>query len=59
MTRVRLGATRVIDDREPAAHARERDAARLGEMRDLIRAFAALPAEAGTAADGAAFTARQ
>jgi methyl-accepting chemotaxis protein len=60
MTRVRLGATRVIDEREPAAQARarERNEARIGEMRDLIRAFAALPSEAGTAADVAAFTTR-
>ncbi|MCJ2089432.1 methyl-accepting chemotaxis protein [Methylobacterium sp. E-005] len=60
MTRVRLGATRVIDETEPSAHtrARERNAARIGAMQDLIRAFAALPAEPGTAAAFAAFTER-
>ncbi|MEL6061589.1 MULTISPECIES: methyl-accepting chemotaxis protein [unclassified Methylobacterium] len=60
MTRVRLGATRVIDETEPSAHARaqERNAARIGAMQDLIRAFAALPAEPGAAADFTAFTER-
>ena len=60
MTRVRLGATRVIGETEPSAHARakERNAARIGAMQDLIRAFATLPAEPGTAADFAAFTGR-
>ncbi|SFV02116.1 methyl-accepting chemotaxis protein [Methylobacterium sp. 174MFSha1.1] len=57
MTRVRLGATRVIDEAEPAARARaaERNAARIDEMRGLIRDFAKLPADGETAATFAGF----
>ncbi len=46
MTRVRLGATRVIDEADPAAYARarERNQARIGEMQKLIAAFTARPA---------------
>jgi methyl-accepting chemotaxis protein len=58
MTRVRLGATRVIDEAEPHAHAqaRERNEARIREMQDLIGRASALPAGPETAASLAAFT---
>jgi methyl-accepting chemotaxis protein len=60
MTRVRLGATRVIDETEPHAHAqaRERNAARIAEMQDLIGTFAALPGSPETVAGFRAFTAQ-
>ena len=53
MTRVRLGATRVIDEADEAkrAHASERNGARIREMEDLIGAYAAIPSDtAGRAA---------
>ena len=58
MTRVRLGATRVIDETEPRAHAqaRERNEARIAEMQGLIGRFAALPANPETTAGFATFT---
>ncbi len=57
MTRVRLGATRVIDAVEPraAAQARERNEARIAEMRTLIASFAALPSTPEAAAGFKAF----
>ncbi|TGD96142.1 HAMP domain-containing methyl-accepting chemotaxis protein [Methylobacterium nonmethylotrophicum] len=45
MTRVRLGATRVIDAADPAemARARERNEARIAEMQGLVEGFRSLP----------------
>ena len=59
MTRVRLGATRVLDETEPGAlaQARDRNDARIAEMQGLIRDVAALlSASPDTAASMTAFT---
>ena len=58
MTRVRLGATRVIDETDPMAYARARDRneARVGEMQKLMEAFAALAAKPDLAATFRTFT---
>ncbi|MGX7709343.1 methyl-accepting chemotaxis protein [Methylobacterium sp. Gmos1] len=58
MTRVRLGATRVIDEADPVARARaaERNTVRIGEMQGLIQDFSKLKADPETATAFAEFT---
>ncbi len=60
MTRVRLGATRVIDETDEAkrAQASERNGARIREMGDLIGAYAAIPSDAAGQAAFEAFKAK-